>query len=76
MVEEAEKPGSSFSEVARKYGVNPNQIFNWRKLMRAGSLSAVRADEEIVAVSEVKQLKVWIQDFERLLGRRPWKPRL
>ena len=70
MVEEPEKPGSSVSDVARKYGVNPNQIFNWRRLMRAGSLSAVRADEKIVAVSEVKRLKVWIQDFERLLGKK------
>ena len=70
MVEEAEQPGSSVSQVARKYGVNPNQIFNWRTLMREGALSAVRADEEVVAASEVKQLRARIRELERLLGRK------
>jgi transposase len=70
MVEEAEQPGSSVSQVARKYGVNPNQIFSWRRLMRAGALSAIRADEEVVAVSEVKQLKARVRELERLLGKK------
>ena len=70
MVEEAEQPGSSVSQVARKYGVNPNQIFNWRRLMREGALSAVRADEEVVAASEVKQLRARIRELERLLGKK------
>ena len=29
-VEEAEQPGNSVSVVARKYSVNPNQLFRWR----------------------------------------------
>ncbi|MCX8012169.1 MAG: IS3 family transposase [Desulfobacterota bacterium] len=70
MVEEAEKPGSSVSQVARKYGVNPSQLFNWRRLMREGALSAVRAGEEVVAASEVRQLRARIRELERLLGRK------
>lgn len=70
VVEEAEQPGSSVSQVARKYGVNPNQVFNWRRLMREGALSAVRADEEVVGASEVKHLKVRIRELERLLGKK------
>ena len=70
MVEEAEQPESSVSQVARKYGVNPNQIFNWRRLMREGALSAVRAEEEVVAASEVKQLRARIRELERLLGKK------
>ncbi len=70
MVEEAEQPGSSISQVARKYSVNPNQVFNWRRLMREGALSAVRADEEVVGASEVKQLKVRVRELERLLGKK------
>ena len=70
MVEEAEQPSSSISQVARKYGVNPNQVFNWRRLMREGALSAVRADEEVVGASEVKQLKVRVRELERLLGKK------
>ena len=70
MVEEAEQPSSSISQVARKYGVNPNQVFNWRRLMREGALSAVRADEEVVGASEVRQFKVRIRELERLLGKK------
>jgi len=70
MVEEAEQPGNSVSVVARKYSVNPNQLFRWRRLMRAGALSAVGAEEEVVPASEVKELKACIRELERLLGKK------
>jgi transposase len=70
LVEEAEQPGNSISLVARKYGINPNQLFRWRKLGREGALSAVGADENVVPASEVKQLKQRIRELERLLGRK------
>lgn len=70
MVEEAEQPGNSVSVVARKYSVNPNQLFRWRRLMRAGALSAVGAEEEVVPASEVKDLKARIRELERLLGKK------
>lgn len=40
MVEKAEQPGMSISIVARKYGINPSQVFRWRKLMEQGALVA------------------------------------
>jgi transposase len=70
LLEEAEQPGNSLSAVARKYGVNPNQLFHWRKLMREGALVAVGADERVVPASEAKQLKVRIRELERLLGKK------
>jgi transposase len=70
ILEEGEQPGNSLSAVARKYGVNPNQLFHWRKLMREGALVAVGADEHVVPVSEVKQLQVKIRELERLLGKK------
>jgi transposase len=70
LVEEVEQSGSSISAVARKYGINPNQLFRWRKLMREGALSAVGADESVVPASEVKELHVRICELERLLGRK------
>ena len=70
IVEEVEQSGSSISAVARKYGINPNQLFRWRKLMREGALSAVGADESVVPASEVKELHVRIRELERLLGRK------
>jgi transposase len=70
LIEEAGQPGMSISAVARKYGIHPNQLFHWRKLMYAGALSAMRADEEVVPVSEVKVLKAKVRELERLLGKK------
>ena len=41
LVEEAEQPGASVSSVARKNGVDLNQLFHWRRLIGQGSLFAV-----------------------------------
>ena len=70
MVEEAEQPGMSISAVARKYDVHPNLLFSWRRLMREGALEAVKQDERVVPVSEVKALKTRIRDLERMLGKK------
>ncbi|MFV0284542.1 MAG: transposase, partial [Castellaniella sp.] len=32
MVRESNEPGQTVSMVARRHGVNPNQLFHWRKL--------------------------------------------
>ncbi|MDH6147271.1 transposase-like protein [Paraburkholderia sp. WSM4179] len=53
MVRESFEPGKSVSMVARQHGVNPNQLFHWRKLYQDGSLSAVSAGEEVVPASEL-----------------------
>ena len=40
-VEEACRPGHSVSQVARQRGINPSQLFTWRRQARAkGRLSA------------------------------------
>ncbi len=70
LVEEVEQPGASVSLVARKYRINPNQLFHRRRLIRQGFLSAVRTDEEVVPVSEVKQLRARVRELERLLGKK------
>jgi transposase len=69
-VAEAEEPGMSISAVARKYGIHPNQIFRWRKLVQEGSLTAVRSGEEVVPLSELKELRTQVRELERLLGRK------
>jgi transposase len=38
IVEETFESGSSVARVARKYGVNANQVFQWRTLYRKGGL--------------------------------------
>lgn len=70
MVLETEQPGMSVSVVARKYEVQPNQLFRWRRLFHEGALTAVRAEEELVPSSEVKELKRRIRELECMLGRK------
>ena len=70
MVLESEQPGMSLSAVARKYEIHPNQLFRWRKLMQEGALSAVRADEEVVPLSEAKELRAQVRELQRLLGKK------
>lgn len=39
-MEETLESGSSVARVARKYGINANQVFHWRRLYRDGRLGA------------------------------------
>ena len=70
MVEEASQPGMNVSYVARKYGIAPNLLFRWRKLMSDGGKVAVQADDQVVSASESKALKKRIRDLERILGKK------
>ncbi len=70
MVRESFEPGKSVSMVARQNGVNPNQLFHWRKLYQGGSLSAVSAGEEVVPASELSDALKQIRELQRLLGKK------
>jgi len=70
LVEEAEAPGSSISMVARKYEVHPNQLFRWRRLMQEGALVAAGSEDQVVPLSEVKELRAEIRELQRLLGKK------
>ena len=60
----------NISLVARKYEIHPNQLFRWRKILHNGALVAIRTDEELAPVLEVRQLRKQIRELERLLGRK------
>jgi len=60
----------SISAVARKYGIHPNQLFTWRRLMHQGALVAAGANEPVVPLSEAKALRAQVRELERLLGRK------
>ncbi|MBB2983942.1 transposase-like protein [Paraburkholderia tropica] len=47
IVQETLEPGATVSAVARRHGVNPNQVFAWRKQYEDGSLAAVKAGEAV-----------------------------
>ena len=70
IVEETDQPGMSVSYVARKHGISPSQLFKWRKLYREGALSAMEANETVVAASEARRLKKQVRELQRLLGKK------
>jgi transposase-like protein len=49
-VQESNEPGMTVSYVARKYGVSPSLLFNWRRRMAQGGKQAIEADDDVVAV--------------------------
>jgi len=70
MVEESNAPGMSVSYVARKHGVAPSQLFSWRRRMAEGSREAVRAEDEVVSVAEIRELKKQVRELQRVLGKK------
>jgi transposase len=70
VVAETMQPGMSISYVARRHGLSPSLVFRWRRLMSEGGREAVRADDEVVSVTELRRLEERVRDLERLLGRK------
>ena len=57
MVQETYEPDVTVSLVARRHGVQLNQLFAWRKLASQGALTATSAQEEVVAASDYRALQ-------------------
>ena len=49
-VEETLRPGASVAVIARRHGVNANQVFHWRKLYREGRLEVASPAAQLVPV--------------------------
>jgi transposase len=70
MIEETYDPGVTVSLMARRHGIQPNQLFAWRKLAAQGALTATSAQEEVVAASEYRALQGQVRELQRLLGKK------
>ena len=70
MVEETYAPGHTVSYVARKHGINPSQLFNWRRAYEGGAMSGIEAEDKVVPAAEMKKLQERIRRLERLLGQK------
>lgn len=70
LVDATMQPGMTVSAVARLHGVSPSLLFKWRQLMSQGGQVAVKADEDVVAGSKVRDLEQRVRELERLLGRK------
>jgi transposase len=69
-VRRAMEPGMSVSLAAREAGVAPSQVFQWKRLYLEGALSAVGANEPVVAASELQEAQRQIKRLEQALGRK------
>jgi transposase len=69
-LDEAARPGSSISQVARKYRISTSQLFRWKRLMEEGTLSSLGANEAVVPESALKEAEARIRELERLLGKK------
>jgi len=56
--------------VARQHGIASNQLFNWRRLMAQGALTAATAGEEVVAASEYRAMEAQVRELQRMLGKK------
>lgn len=70
MVQETYAPDVTVSLVARRNGVQPNQLFHWRKLAAQGALTATAAEGEVVAAAEYRALQNQVRQLQRLLGKK------
>ncbi len=75
LVEESNLPGMSVSHVARIHGVAPSQLFTWRRRMAEGSREAVGADDDVVGVAEVRDLRKQVAELQRVLGKKTMESR-
>ena len=50
IAEESLEPGASVAVIARSQGVNANQVFHWRKLLREGRLNPKPASTPLMPV--------------------------
>jgi transposase len=59
IAEESLQPGASVAVLARRNGVNANQVFHWRKLLREGRLDVKPTAAQLmpVRIAEVNEEK-------------------
>jgi len=70
IIQETYEPDATVSIVARRHGIQPNQLFAWRKLASQGALTATAAEEEVVPASEYRALQNQVKELQRLLGKK------
>lgn len=70
LLDEVSRSGQSITEVARAYGLAPNLLFKWKRVMDDATKKGLKRNEKVVPESEVKALKDRIRDLERALGRK------
>ena len=60
----------TLAEVARELDIQPALIRKWMKLAEGGSVAAVRAGEEVVPISRLRELEKQVRDLQRIIGKQ------
>jgi transposase len=69
VVRETLQTGTTVSMIARRHGVNPSQIFHWRKLMRLGERAAAYPRKTVNPIAELEAARRQIRALQELLGK-------
>ena len=70
IVQETYEPEVTVSIVARPHGIQPNQLYAWRKLASQHALTATASRKEVVPASEYRSLQNQVKELQRLLGKK------
>ena len=70
IIQETYEADATVSIIARRHGIQPNQLFAWCKLASQGALTATAAEEEVVPASEYRALQNQVKELQRLLGKK------
>lgn len=60
--------GFTPAEVARRHGIQLQYLYRWRRRFQEGGEIALRNDETVVPLSEVRRLEAEKRALERALG--------
>lgn len=68
IAEESLQPGTSAAIVARRHGVNANQVFHWRKLLREGGLEEKPGPAPLLPVRLTEVFEAPLEPVRHLAG--------
>ena len=68
IAEESLQPGASVAVIARSHGVNANQVFHWRKLLREGRLEAKAPAAPLMPVRITEVIEETPRPVQQLSG--------
>lgn len=60
----------TLAELSRDLDISPTVIRHWKRRFESGAATAVRADEDVVPASALREAQAKIRELERALGRK------
>ena len=70
LLDEAARPGNTVTETARRYGVSPSLLFQWKRVMDDATDKSLQANQRVVPENELKKANKRIRELERMLGKK------